>query len=202
MTLRTHELHPSLVHMPLTILPAAAIVETLAARARGPRRWVLNRAGRALWWATTGSALLAGLAGMAASQEIDVRSDHARDQMFLHGIGNLGLVLSALGVAVWRTRHRASVATAGLGLGAVAAGIYTAYLGGELVYRHGAGVKVLGGFTAEQPALFSRAGAKTLGKDAGRGLAWLLRRTGRAVTAREKARRGAAAVGEAASAAH
>jgi uncharacterized membrane protein len=189
MPMRTHELHPSIVHLPLTMLPAAALVDFMAALSPRDRR--LDRAGRTLWWATAGSALLAGLAGMAASQEIELRSDRARDMMFLHGIGNFGLVLSALGVASWRARNQASLTSAAAGVLAAGASIYTAYLGGELVYSHGAGVKPLGGAAAEAPALFSRQGAGRLARDAGRGLSWLLSRGWRAVTEREKVDRGA-----------
>lgn len=180
MAMRTHELHPALVHYPLVILPAAALVESLAA-AR-PKQRALRRAGSALWWATAGSGLLTGLAGMAASQQVEVRSDAARDKMFVHGIGNFTLVLSAFGVAAWRMRHRASALTAGLGIGAALASMYTAYLGGELVYAHGAGVKALGGIATEQPALASRQAPRVLAKDAARGLAWLFRRAGRALS--------------------
>jgi uncharacterized membrane protein len=184
MAMRTHELHPALVHYPLAILPATAAFESLAASA--PRNRNLDRVGRTLWWATAGSGLVAGLAGMAASQQVELGPDHARDEMWLHGIGNLTLVLAALGVAAWRTRHGASALTAGLGIGAALASLYTAYLGGELVYGHGAGVKRLGGITAEQPALASRRAPRVLAADAVRGLSWLFRRAGRALTGKEK----------------
>ncbi len=189
MPLRTHELHPSVVHAPLALLPAAAVVDLLAALSPRDRR--LDRMGRGLWWATAGGGLFVGLTGMAASQEIELRSDRARDMMFLHGIGNFGLVLSALGVAAWRARNRASLTSAAAGLLATGAALYTAYLGGELVYSHGAGVKPLGGAAAETPALFSAAGAARLSRDAVRGLGWLLSRGWRAVTERQKVDRGA-----------
>ncbi len=183
MPLRTHELHPSIVHAPLVLLPAAAVVDLLAALSPRDRR--LDRAARRLWWATAGSGLFVGLTGMGASQEIELRSDHARDMMFLHGMGNLAVVLSALGVAAWRTRNRACVTSAMAGFLAAGAATYTAYLGGELVYSHGAGVKALGGAAAETPALFSREGPGRLARDAARGLRWLLSRGYRAVTRRQ-----------------
>lgn len=189
MVMRTHELHPSLVHAPLVLLPAAALVDLLAASR--PRNRGLERAGRALWWATTWSGLVAGLTGMAASQEVQVDSDHARDVMFVHGLGNLTLVLSALGVSVWRSRHRASATSAAAGLVAAGAATYTAYLGGKLVYDHGAGVIRLGGLAAEAPALFSRAAPGRLARDAGRGLLWLLRRARRAISGEQRVDRAA-----------
>jgi hypothetical protein len=69
--------------------------------------------------------------------------------------------------------------------------MYTAYLGGELVYSHGAGVKALGGATAEAPALLSSAAPGRLSRDALRGLGWLLRRGKRAASGEEKVERGA-----------
>jgi uncharacterized membrane protein len=189
MPLRTHELHPSIVHLPLVLLPAAAVVDLMAALSPRDRR--LDRTGRGLWWATAGGGLFVGLTGMAASQEIELRSDRARDMMFLHGIGNFGLVLSAFGVAAWRSRNAASLTSAAAGILAAGAAVYTAYLGGELVYSHGAGVKPLGGAAAEAPALFSGEGVARLTRDAGRGLSWLLTRGWRAVTERQKVDRGA-----------
>ncbi len=187
MPMRTHELHPSLVHAPLVLLPVAAIVDLMAA-AR-PRDRTLDRMGRGLWWATAVSGLGAGLAGMAASQEIDVGGSRSRDMMFLHGMGNLVLVLSALGVATLRSASRATVTTGVAGLAATGAAFYTAYLGGELVYSHGAGVKATGAGERASPLLFSREAPARLAVDAGKGLAWLLRRAYRAVTGRERIER-------------
>jgi len=189
MALRTHELHPSLVHAPLVLLPATAIVDLLAALRPLDRR--LDHVARRLWWATAGGSLFVGLTGMAASQEIELGDDRARDQMFLHGVGNVALVLAAFGVATYRTRHRATLTSAIAGLVASTASIYTAYLGGELVYTHGAGVKRLGGAAAEAPALFSARAPGRLARDAVRGLGWLLSRGTRAVSGRQRVDRGA-----------
>jgi uncharacterized membrane protein len=191
MALRTHELHPSIVHAPLVLLPATAILDLLAALSPLDRR--LDRAARRLWWATAGGGLVVGLTGMAASQEIELRDERARDMMFVHGFGNLTVVLSAFGVAAWRTRNRASLTSAVAGLLASGAAIYTAYLGGELVYSHGAGVKAFGGAAAETPALFSARGPGRLARDAVRGLGWLLSRGRRAVSGRQRVDRGALA---------
>ncbi len=189
MALRTHELHPSLVHAPLVLLPATAIVDLLAALRPLDRR--LDRVARRLWWGTAAGSLFVGLTGMAASQEIELSDDLGRDKMFLHGIGNFTLVLAAFGVAAYRTRHRATLTSAIAGLVASTASIYTAYLGGELVYTHGAGVKRLGGAAAEAPALFSARAPGRLARDAVRGLGWLLSRGTRAVSGRQRVDRGA-----------
>jgi len=182
--LLTHDLHPALIHAPLALLPAAALVDVLATLRRRDRR--LDRMGARLWWATAGAGLGAGLAGMAASQEIDLADDRARDVMFLHGFGNFTVVLTALGLAAWRSRNRADLTSASAGVLAAGAAIYGAYLGGELVYTHGAGVKRPGGRAAANPPLFSREAPARLAVDALRGLGWLFDRARLAVSGRER----------------
>lgn len=192
MAMRVHELHPTLIHVPLVLIPTATTVELLAAtRPRlGSSRWALDAVGRRLWWGAAAGGLIAGLAGMAASQEVRADDPAARDAMYVHGIGNLALVTAAFGLATWRAGHRATMGSGLLALGAAGAAAYTAWLGGELVYTHGAGVKSM---SAEAPAgvgdsppLLSLEGAGRLLTDAVQGLSWLLRSTGRAFAGRER----------------
>jgi hypothetical protein len=82
-------------------------------------------------------------------------------------------LLGATGIAIWRRFHRPSVASSAIGLGACCAAMYTAYLGGEMVYAHGVGVDGNG----TGPAVFSRAAPGALIRDTLRGAAWLGRRT-------------------------
>ncbi len=198
MPMQLHELHPSLVHAPLTLLPAAALVDVMAASASGRlRRRVLDRVGRSLWWAGVGAAALAGVAGMAASQEVRAEDPRAHDAMWLHGMGNVGVLLAGAGLAAWRSAHRVTIASAALGASAVGAAVYTAWLGGQLVYTHGVGVKAqpagaAGGIGVEAAPLRSWAAPGRLLRDAGRGLAWLLARGGRLAARREPLAAGAA----------
>jgi uncharacterized membrane protein len=197
MAMQLHELHPSVIHAPLALLPAAAIVDVMAVTSsRRIRRLALDAAGRKLWWAGVGSALFAGVAGMAASQEIRLDDERARDTMWLHGIGNVAILLGAAGLATWRSGHRASTASAALGSAAVGAALYTAWLGGSLVYTHGAGVKALPpgarAGTGDSPPLLSWSAPWALVRDATRGLGWLLSRTSGLVTRRHRLAPGAA----------
>jgi uncharacterized membrane protein len=186
MKMRVHELHPTLIHAPLALLPSTVVVD-LTAALTGDRR--LDRTARMLWWGTAASGLVAGLAGMAASQE--VKADrHTSDTLFLHGIGNVGLVLGAFGLAAWRASHRSSLFTGLLGLGAFAFAAYTGWLGGEMVYSHGLGVKGMT-VSAEEldqlsPRLMSRQAPGRLLRDAVKGLGWLLGRTRQVFTGREQ----------------
>src|SRR3990172_1394058 len=126
MAIRLHELHPLLVHLPLTFVPLSGVCD-VAAYATGNKR--LARFGSGLWIAGSGSALLAGIAGMAASQEVNVRSGQARDTMFLHGFGNLAITATAAGLTVWRARNRPTPVSIAVGLTGWACAMYTGYLG-------------------------------------------------------------------------
>jgi uncharacterized membrane protein len=197
MAMRLHELHPALVHAPLALLPSAAVVDLLAAAGEDEH---LDRFGCTLWWSTCASGLLAGLAGMAASQEIK-GDDKAKEMMFVHGIGNVVLLVGAMGIASWRARNRASWSSALLGLSASGAALYTAYLGGELVYARGVGVKALPAEAAhgvyDSPALLSREAPWRFLKDAVKGAGWLFSRAARAVTSRDRVKRDQVAPGPA-----
>jgi len=169
MGLRTHEIHPSIVHGPLTLLPAAAVTDLLASIRRDRR---LERLGSGLWLLGTATGLAAGLAGMAASQEVRPSKRSAADMMMLHGIGNLGIVTGALVMSLWRTRRRPTVLSSALGLAASSVAVYTAYLGGKLVYSNGVGVEPTG--VGDSPSVLSRKAPVALARDAFRGLRWLL----------------------------
>jgi len=177
MAMRVHDLHAAMIHAPLVMLPAAATIDLTAALTRNQG---YARLGRTLWWLGASAGLFAGLAGMAASQEVRADDDRASDMMWLHGMGNLALVLGAFGIAGWRTARRPTVGVAVGGLVACAATLYTAYLGGELVYTHGLGVKAMPGYTGagveQSPPLLSTRAPGTFLRDAIRRLVWLFRR--------------------------
>ena len=143
MTMHVHEVHAAAVHAPLVLLPAAAAVD-LAAALTGDRRQAAL--GRRLWWLEVGAAAFAGVAGLAASQEIKAEDPDTRDMLWLHGVGNVAGLLGGVGLAVWRSFRGPSVGQALLGLAAGGVSFFTAYLGGELVYGRGVGVRA-------QPAL-------------------------------------------------
>jgi uncharacterized membrane protein len=192
MGMHVHELHASAVHAPLVVLPAAALVD-LAASLSGDRRQAAL--GHKLWWLGVGAGALAGVAGLAASQEIKAEDPRAEDMMWLHGVANFAIVLGATGIALWRSFHRPNVATAAVGLGACGVAMYTAYLGGEMVYAHGVGVRTMSWLSPtgvrRSPPLLSAAAPGAFLRDAVKGLAWLVRRTVRALAGRQPVSRGA-----------
>ncbi|NOK31958.1 DUF2231 domain-containing protein [Corallococcus exercitus] len=172
-----HELHPSLVHMPLALLPTAAVADLIVVRT-GDRAW--EKVGRRLWVAGAASAVFAGVAGLAASQEVRMDSPRARDMTVLHGVGNALITLGALGIMAWRVAKAPTAVTTALGLGACAFSLYTASLGGKMVYEQGIGINPMPEDapqgSVKQPLLLSAEAPVTLVKDAGRGAAWLLGR--------------------------
>lgn len=169
MPMRTHELHPSLVHAPLTLLPLAAAIDVAAVITRSRR---IDRLGRSCWLLGCGSGIAAGLAGMAASQQVDVQAPEVEDMMYLHGTGNVAILAASSALALFRLRHRATLRSALVGVSGSALSMLTAYLGGEMVYRHGVGVG-----ETRVPRLFSIAAPAALVRDAARGASWLARRT-------------------------
>lgn len=180
MKLRVHELHASTIHAPLALVPAAAIVDGVAA-IKGDER--LAGFGKGLWIAGALGGLVAGLGGIAASQEVKAEDPHARDMMFLHGIANLGVVAAVSAMAIYRLRAKPSLLQAAMGLAGSGLAVWTAYLGGEMVYAHGVGVKgmpdsALQGVAVSPPVL-SREAAPTLAKDTLRGFRWLFDRAQR-----------------------
>jgi uncharacterized membrane protein len=198
MGMRVHELQAAMVHAPIAILPTAAAVDLVAA-ITGSRRQA--RLGRRLWWAGATAGLLAGLGGMAASQEVKVEDEPTSDMLWLHGVGNLGLVLGAFGIAAWRSSHKPTVTEAAIGLAACGLSFYTAYPGGEMVYGRGVGVRSMPRYTAtgvaDSPPVLSRAAPGTFLRDAVRGLRWLIDRTGQALAGRKPIQRAAFGLEEA-----
>ncbi|HEY7371606.1 MAG TPA: DUF2231 domain-containing protein [Polyangia bacterium] len=192
MGLHVHELHAATVHAPLVVLPAAALVD-LAASLSGDRRTAAL--GRKLWWWGVGAGAVAGVAGMAASQEIKAEDARSEDMMWLHGAANFAILLGATGIALWRSFRRPSVASAAVGLGACGAALYTAYLGGEMVYAHGVGVRTMPWIAPtgvrRSPSVASASAPATFLRDAVVGFAWLVRRTLRAFSGRQPVSRGA-----------
>ncbi|MBN1210343.1 MAG: DUF2231 domain-containing protein [Myxococcaceae bacterium] len=177
MKMLLHELHPAVVHAPLTLLPTATAADLISVLSGDPA-WA--RVGRRLWVVGTASALFSGLAGLAASQEVKLEQPRARDMVFLHGLGNACITAGAIGVTLWRLRNPPTLGQGLIGLMATAAALYTGALGGKLVYELGVGVNSMPpdasvGTLKGQP-LLSRAAPAALLRDAFTGLRWLLGR--------------------------
>lgn len=147
MSMRLQEVHPSLVHYPLALLPTSLAADALG-RLTGSR--ALLQLGRQTMPLAAGSALVAGVFGLVAQET--VRTDeHTRELLVQHRNLNLGLIGLTAALAVKRMRSRKpSRGYLALGAGGIAAMFYSAYLGGHMVYEHGLGVSKAGGLREEQ----------------------------------------------------
>jgi uncharacterized membrane protein len=157
MAMRLHELHPSLVHFPLAFYPFSLATDTIG-RLTGSRS-LLNcgRMGIAL---TAGSVALAGLAGLIAQEEVNVEGP-AGDMLVTHRNLNIAFLALTTAMTVRRLRRtRPSLRYLLVGFAGLGAALYSAYLGGNMVYEHGVGVKPAGGIArGHAPQLWpSRAG--------------------------------------------
>ncbi|EPX61604.1 hypothetical protein D187_010223 [Cystobacter fuscus DSM 2262] len=174
MKMLLHELHPSVVHAPLALLPTATVADFIAV-ASGDRAWA--KVGRRLWVAGTVSALFAGVAGLASSQEVRLEEPRARDMVFLHGMGNAVVTLGAVGVTLWRLSRPPSLTQSVIALLANSVAMYTATLGGKMVYELGVGINPMpadaASGTLKGPPLLSREAPGALVRDALQGVRWL-----------------------------
>jgi len=138
MAVRLQEVHPSLVHFPLTLLPLA-IGADLIGRFTGNEK--LNWVGKWGMAATAITGAVAGLAGLVAQEEVNV-TGRTRDMLITHRNLNLAAVGVIGAMAVRRARvEEPSIPYLLGGVAALGVVLFSAYIGGELVYRHGVGVE-------------------------------------------------------------
>lgn len=155
MAIRLQEMHPSLVHLPISLLPVAISADVLG-RATGSRT-LLETGRRTMQVAAVGAAL-AAVSGLIAQEEVNVR-DETMDMLITHRNINLAATVVAGLMAVWRAgRYRPSLAYLGVGFAGIGALAYSAYLGGTLVYKHGVGVEPAGGQYRQNPPELGAAG--------------------------------------------
>lgn len=138
MAVRLQEIHPSIVHYPIALIPTAVGADLLA-NLTGSER--LAEVGRLLMPVAAASAAVSAFFGIVAQEEVNAEGK-AGEILATHR--NMNLALTALGTVMAAWRWRRSEATPGylaLGLAGIGALGYSAYLGGKMVYEHGVGVK-------------------------------------------------------------
>lgn len=152
MSLRVQEVHPSIVHLPVALFPAALAVDAVGALT-GSR--TLMGLGKALMPVAAGSMALAGVAGLAAQEAVRAEGE-ARDILTTHRTLNMGLLGLAAALSVVRAgRNRPGPGYLLAGAAGVVAMSYSAYLGGHMVYAHGVGVEEAGGIDRERDPPFA-----------------------------------------------
>ncbi len=170
MPMKLQEVHPALVHFPITLLPLAVGADLVGKVTRNRSLCTAGKWGIA---AAAGTGLLAGLFGLIAQEEVNVEGS-AKDMLITHRDLNLGAVATMGAMAVRRARReKASLPYLVLGLGLIGAVTYSAYLGGHMVYADGVGVEKAGGVAEpvpslgqDEPARIARRAARDLGSGA------------------------------------
>ncbi|HEX7117724.1 MAG TPA: DUF2231 domain-containing protein [Longimicrobiales bacterium] len=143
MTIRLQEVHPSLVHYPIAFLPLAIGADAIGKVTGSRTMLATGKLGIAL---TAATGALAGVFGLIAQEEVELRDDRAGDILVTHRTLNMGFVALATAMAVVRMRRRKpSLRYLATGLASIGAVAYSAYLGGKMVYDHGVGVDAAGG---------------------------------------------------------
>ncbi|TMA16918.1 MAG: DUF2231 domain-containing protein [Deltaproteobacteria bacterium] len=196
MAIRLHELHPTLIHAPLGLLPVAAGLDLVCALKHDR---FLDHTARTLWSLGTLGGLAAGATGLAASQEVKITDQNVEQAMLIHGLGNVIVTLGAASMLGFRAKHRPTITSAFVALGAVAATLFTGWLGGELVYARGVGVKRMAAAQGEgvkdSPELVTRESPSRFLKDVANGFVWAMRGAKKVATGEERLTRRALSLG-------
>ncbi|CAN5751573.1 hypothetical protein BH23GEM6_BH23GEM6_13020 [soil metagenome] len=140
--MRIQEIHPALVHFPITLIPTSLAADALG---RLTNNQALMDVGRKTMPVAAASAAIAGVFGLVAQEAVNVEGE-AAEMLITHRNLNLGLIGLAAVMAAKRSRRQRP--TRGYLLaGAIGAAVmsYSAYLGGHMVYELGVGVKEAGG---------------------------------------------------------
>lgn len=146
MAMRLQELHPSVVHYPIALLPVSLAADALGLLTRNRS---LLELGRLTMPIAAASAAVAGVFGLIAQEVIDT-DEEGMDMLITHRTLNLGLIGMAAAMAARRvTEKEPSPGYLAAGAAGVAAMIYSAYLGGQMVYDRGVGVRTAGGLREE-----------------------------------------------------
>jgi uncharacterized membrane protein len=171
MAVRLQEVHPSIVHFPLALLPAAVAADLLG-RVTGSE--TLRGMGRVLMPVAAATAAVTAVTGLVAQEEVAV-DGVAEELLVTHRNLNHSLVTLSTALAAWRLRtERPGAGYLALALAGLGAMSYSAYLGGKMVYEHGVGVRPADGLRdGDSPELTpGRAGevARRVAADVERGV--------------------------------
>jgi uncharacterized membrane protein len=142
MAMRLQELHPAVVHFPITLLPLSLGADALG---RLTRSRSLLEIGRMTMPLAAAGAAVAGIFGLIA-QEVVQTDDEGAEMLATHRTLNLGLIAMTAAMAVKRFgQKKPDDAYLAVGAAGLAAMFYSAYLGGQMVYDLGVGVRRSGG---------------------------------------------------------
>jgi uncharacterized membrane protein len=144
--MRLQEVHPALVHFPIALVPTALVADTLG---RIMDSEPLMETGRRLMPIAAASAALAGVFGLIAQES--VKTDERSDPILTtHRNLNAALVVATAAMATKRARRsKPGLGYLLMGAAGTATMVYSAYLGGRMVYEFGVGVSPADGLIEE-----------------------------------------------------
>jgi uncharacterized membrane protein len=138
MAMKLHEVHPALVHLPLSLFPLSIAADVIG---RATDNEALMNVGKSLMPVAVASGLVAGVAGLMAQTQVEADGE-ALDMLKTHRTLNLAVVAAGAALAAQRTRRaKPSTGYIAAAVGALAVMSFSAYLGGTMVYQLGVGVK-------------------------------------------------------------
>jgi uncharacterized membrane protein len=142
MPIGLQEMHPAVVHFPIAFLPLSLGADALG-RLTGD--YALLEMGRRTMPLAAAGAVTAAAFGLIAQQAVHAEGQ-AHDLLVTHRTLNAGVVGVTLAMAAGRMRRsRPGLGYLAVGLAALGAMGYSAYVGGRMAYEHGVGVKPAGG---------------------------------------------------------
>ena len=139
MAMRLHEVHAALVHYPIALLPLSVGADLIARFADSDGAAELGRRTIGL---AAGSAAASAVAGLIAQEGVKTHGEISHAELVTHRTLNLGAVaVTGLMALSRRGRRRAGWGYLAAGLATIGGVVYSAYLGGNMVYKHGVGVE-------------------------------------------------------------
>ncbi len=174
MAMRLHEIHPSMTHFPVALLPAAVGIE-IAARITEDDN--LEKLGRVAMATASATSLLTTATGLVAEQEVK-GGERARSMLLTHKYLNIATGALTTAMTVYRfTGRRPGWAYLSAGVSSLGVLVYSAYLGGQMVYDEGMGVERADGLRLDEAPRLRPGNFKnvvfTLGRQLKRGVAGL-----------------------------
>lgn len=137
MAIRLEQIHPIVVHLPVSLLPLAVGADLLGSATEN--KSLCSFARKTIAVAAAG-AVASAVTGLIAGEEVNVEGA-SRDKLMTHRNLNALVTIATSWMAIWRSkRSRPSTSYLLAGIASVGTLAYTAYLGGQLVYETGVGV--------------------------------------------------------------
>lgn len=182
--MRLHEIHPSLVHYPIALVPLSVGLDLVGTATKSAQ---LLEFGKLTMPIAAGAAGLAGVSGIVAQEEVRLTDEAARLLKWHRNI-NIAATTTAAGMAIYRVGQvKPGMPYLAAGVGLIGAYMVSAYLGGKMVYHKGVGIAPAGGVRYEDSPRLQVRNTGSIFKAIARQIPRSLARTMRGFIGMEKA---------------